>query len=229
MKIYEEDSAWKVVFFEDAVIKDTRENEEKGYKVLIGEKDGRFVPAVVEYHKDRYTLPDVIKYAKRISECAICKELNENVAKIEEMKVKVPPDHITYKYSSQESSSAIASSTTPAPAASSSASSASAASQASSLWKAIFARSLSRPALVMLASLTDDSELMEYALPHDEEDANALMDELLRFLRGEIPFYNIDENKNKKEKKKRKKKKKKRVSETGMRAMNVLAEVMKYD
>ncbi len=225
MKIYEEDSAWKVVFFEDAVIKDTRENEEKGYKVLIGEKDGRFVPAVVEYHKDRYTLPDVIKYAKRISECAICKELNENVAKIEEMKVKVPPDHITYKYSSSTPASSVSS----AASVSSASSASSQASQTSSLWKAIFARSLSRPALVMLASLTDDSELMEYALPHDEKDANALMDELLRFLRGEIPFYNIDENKNKKEKKKRKKKKKKRVSETGMRAMNVLAEVMKYD
>ena len=86
MKVRETDEGYIVEFFPEAKIVEVKEEPERGWKVEIGylEKEDVFVPARVFYDK-RFTLEEVLKYARRLEECKICNELNRNVTDVEEI------------------------------------------------------------------------------------------------------------------------------------------------
>ncbi len=86
MRVRETDEGYIVEFFPEAKIVEVKEEPERGWKVEIGylEKEDVFVPARVFYDK-RFTLEEVLKYARRLKECKICNELNRNVTDVEEI------------------------------------------------------------------------------------------------------------------------------------------------
>ena len=73
MKVRETEDGYIVEFFPEARIVEVKEEPERGWKVEIGylEKEDVFVPARVFYDK-RFTLEEVLKYARRLEECKIC-------------------------------------------------------------------------------------------------------------------------------------------------------------
>jgi len=86
MKVRETEDGYIVEFFPQAKIVETKEEPERGWKVEIGylENEDVFVPARVFYDK-RFTLEEVLKYARRLEECKICNSLNMNVTNVEEI------------------------------------------------------------------------------------------------------------------------------------------------
>jgi len=86
MKVRETEDGYVVEFFPQAKVVDVKEEPERGWKVEIGylENEDVFVPARVFYDK-RFTLEEVLKYARRLEECKICNSLNMNVTNVEEI------------------------------------------------------------------------------------------------------------------------------------------------
>ena len=86
MKVRETEDGYIVEFFPQAKVVDVKEEPERGWKVEIGylEDEDVFVPARVFYDK-RFTLEEVLKYARRLEECKICNSLNMNVTNVEEI------------------------------------------------------------------------------------------------------------------------------------------------
>jgi len=86
MKVRETEDGYVVEFFPQAKVVEVKEEPERGWKVEIGylENEDVFVPARVFYDK-RFTLEEVLKYARRLEECKICNSLNMNVTNVEEI------------------------------------------------------------------------------------------------------------------------------------------------
>jgi len=103
MKVRETDQYFVVTFFPDAeeVEVDDRTDED-GWKAVIGEQDGSHIVMKVMYDKNRFPLnkedraargfPSDAKtilddYAANISDCAVCKRLDANVAKVTDIQL----------------------------------------------------------------------------------------------------------------------------------------------
>jgi len=86
MRVRETEDGYVVEFFPQAKVVEVKEEPERGWKVEIGylENEDVFVPARVFYDK-RFTLEEVLKYARRLEECKICNNLNMNVTNVEEI------------------------------------------------------------------------------------------------------------------------------------------------
>jgi len=86
MRVRETEDGYVVEFFPQAKVVEVKEEPERGWKVEIGylENEDVFVPARVFYDK-RFTLEEVLKYARRLEECKICNSLNMNVTNVEEI------------------------------------------------------------------------------------------------------------------------------------------------
>ena len=86
MRVRETEDGYVVEFFPQAKVVEVKEEPERGWKVEIGylENEDVFVPARVFYDK-RFTLEEVVRYARRLEECKICNSLNMNVTNVEEI------------------------------------------------------------------------------------------------------------------------------------------------
>jgi len=88
MEITETDSYYVVSFFPDAEEVEIDDKPEKGYKAVIGVKDGSHVVMKVMYAKDRFNLNQVIDLAKNIKECPICKRLDAEVEVVKKVSLQ---------------------------------------------------------------------------------------------------------------------------------------------
>ena len=100
MIIEETDSAWRAIFFPDALISDiTNEAEglvngvkdkwaESGYRVQMGIIGGEHIPKFADYSKDRFSFEKAVELARGITGCGTCKRLNANVEKVEKVLLK---------------------------------------------------------------------------------------------------------------------------------------------
>jgi len=84
MILEETGTGYKFVYFPDA--RDTSTKDEwatRGFRVQFGEMNGHAVPKWIEYAKSRHSLESAVAYAKKITECAICKQLDANVGTLQ--------------------------------------------------------------------------------------------------------------------------------------------------
>ena len=142
-----------------------------GYIVAIGLKDGHFVPKYTDYSKEMYDLDTVIKLAKNIDKCGICKELNKDVGKIESIELLEDKKEVAPMKTIKEAET---DGEKPKPA-----------SLVKDALSSIFLDMLlTREGKFFLGALLEDDELLEEALPKTEEEMYEFVANFADFLRG---------------------------------------------
>lgn len=134
-----------------------------GYIVVVGTKNGHFVPRYTDYSKDMYDLDTVMKLAKNIDKCGICKTLDENIGKIE--RIDLLEGSVENKESKSKSK------------------------KPSSFLKDAFSSIffdilLTKEGKFFLGALLDDEDLLEEALPESEEEMYEFVANFADFLMG---------------------------------------------
>jgi len=134
-----------------------------GYIVVVGTKNGHFVPKYTDYSKDMYDLDTVMKLAKNIDKCGICRTLDKNVGKIERIDLlENKEENGENKVKSKKPSSFLK-------------------DAFSSLFFDIL---LTKEGKFFLGALLDDEELLDEALPENEEEMYEFIANLADFLMG---------------------------------------------
>jgi len=80
MELTETAEGYRFVYFPQAT--DTYTKDEwaaRGFRVQFGEVRGHAVPKWIEYSKAKHKLESAIAYAKKITECEVCKQLDAQV------------------------------------------------------------------------------------------------------------------------------------------------------
>jgi len=88
MEISETDFYYVASFFPNAEEVEIDDKPESGWKAVMGKLNGEHVVMKVMYAKDKFDLDKAIDLAKNIGDCAICKRLDADVAKVKQINLR---------------------------------------------------------------------------------------------------------------------------------------------
>lgn len=196
-KILDKGNFWELVMDTAAKPVETIDEPARGFKAIIGEnrETGKHVVMNVLYDKKMSTLDDVQKRVEQLRTCGRCQALDKEKMKIDEIQVGPafnPPSSSTIIGSAAVRSIDTSVDSPPASAP------ASAPAVKPLAVKDMFANVffdafLTRPGKYFFSVLSGDDALMESVMPHNDDEMNSFMDEMVEFMSGNMEFVRSPE------------------------------------
>jgi hypothetical protein len=185
--IEEKEDVWHVIFFPAAENHELEDKmNDRGYRAMVGRYNDAFVPKYIDYSKSKFSLDQAIKYAKNISQCSICTNLNSKVSEIEHIYALTPNNHIEHKYDMQPQKSDNNNGHKEPPTTE---------MFKNMLMQVFFNSFFTRPGLFFIGSMLDDDSLISQALPTNisDKEMQDFVYELALFFSGAVPLIRSPE------------------------------------